>query len=207
MPTLPERILALLQHTPGLTDREIATQLSGRSAPQQPVNIAARSLAKRGHLLRAKRPDGLIGNYPSEKGAVLPTRIRQSSEKHDPNALSEDALKKALEGWLSSAGWTTEIAWGRKHGVDVRATRRNETWLFEVKGIGSLSAMRVNYFIGILGETLQRMKDPAAKHSIALPDVPQFRGLWNRLPALAKKRTEITMLFVSASGSVTELSS
>jgi hypothetical protein len=126
--------------------------------------------------------------------------------KHDPVSLSEEALKKGLEGWLTSAGWSTEIAWGKKHGVDVRATRRKETWIIEVKGLGSLSAMRVNYFIGILGETLQRMNDPSAKYSIALPDVPQFRGLWERLPTLAKKRTKITMLFVSASGSITELS-
>jgi len=65
--------------------------------------------------------------------------------------------------------------------------------------------MRVNYFIGILGETLQRMDDPASKYSISLPDVPQFRRLWSRLPHLAKKRTGITVLFISAKGEVTEM--
>jgi len=29
--------------------------------------------------------------------------------------------------------------------------------------------MRVNYFLGVLGETLQRMDDAQAKYSIALP--------------------------------------
>ena len=65
--------------------------------------------------------------------------------------------------------------------------------------------MRVNYFLGILGETLQRMDDLFAKYSIALPDVPQFHKLWERLPQLAKRRTEITALFVTAQGAVTEV--
>jgi hypothetical protein len=63
--------------------------------------------------------------------------------------------------------------------------------------------MRVNYFLAILGETLQRMDDPRAKYSIALPDVQQFRTLWQRFPHTAKERTEITALFVSEDGKVT----
>ena len=62
--------------------------------------------------------------------------------------------------------------------------------------------MRVNYFLAILGETLQRMSDPDANYSIALPDMPQFHGLWERLPMLAKERTKITALFVTRSGEV-----
>jgi hypothetical protein len=64
--------------------------------------------------------------------------------------------------------------------------------------------MRVNYFLAILGELLQRMDDEATKYSIALPDLPQFRGLWDGLPTLAKTRTGITALFVSQDGSVIE---
>jgi hypothetical protein len=45
--------------------------------------------------------------------------------------------------------------------------------------------MRVNYFLGALGEILQRMEDPTAKYSIALPDLQQFRNLWKKLPSLA----------------------
>ncbi len=65
--------------------------------------------------------------------------------------------------------------------------------------------MRVNYFIGILGETLQRMSDPDARYSIALPDLQQFRRLWDRLPELAKRRTQITAIFVSESGKVSHV--
>lgn len=66
--------------------------------------------------------------------------------------------------------------------------------------------MRVNYFIGILGETLQRMADPAARYSIAFPDLTQYRRLWERLPKLAKSRTGITMILVSKAGHVEHLS-
>ena len=62
--------------------------------------------------------------------------------------------------------------------------------------------MRVNYFLSALGETLQRMDDRNAKYSIALPDLQQFRSLWDRLPDLAKSRTEITALFVDEKGNV-----
>jgi hypothetical protein len=62
--------------------------------------------------------------------------------------------------------------------------------------------MRVNYFVAILGEMLQRMDDPNARYSIALPDLAQFRGLWERLPRLAKTRTRISALFVDAKGHV-----
>ena len=62
--------------------------------------------------------------------------------------------------------------------------------------------MRVNYFLSILGETLQRMDDPSAKYSIALPDMKQYRNLWARLPSLAKQRTKINMILVSKDGSI-----
>ena len=207
MASLPERILALLHRAPGLTDRQITNELSGHSAPQQPVNIAARSLAQRGRIVRAKRDDGLIGNYLATSSSVseAPQKRQKPGDPMTRESLSEDTLKRALWRWLSTEGWSSEIAWGRKHGVDILAQRGAATWIIEVKGHGSLSPMRVNYFLGILGETLQRMNDPAAKYSIALPDVPQFRGLWERLPRLAKERTQITMLFVTADGIVTEL--
>jgi len=62
--------------------------------------------------------------------------------------------------------------------------------------------MRVNYFLSILGEILQRMDDPEAKYSIALPDIKQFRLLWERFPSLAKKRTGISILFVDSNGKI-----
>ncbi len=198
--------MLLVGKTPGLTDRQITAQLLGASAPQQSVNIAARGLASKGRLVRRRRDDGVIGNFPVDAEAVhapLEARVRETS----PNAdLLEDRLKHHLREWLRSNGWEAEIAWGHEPGIDIRAFRDGKRWIIEVKGIGSRPEMRVNYFIGILGETLQRMDDPASKYSISLPDVPQFRRLWDRLPHLAKKRTEITVLFVDARGQVKEVS-
>jgi hypothetical protein len=205
MASLPQRILLLVSQTPGLSDRQIANHLQGVSAPQQPVNIAARGLAKKGRLIRRRREDGLIGNYligaveePMRKGP----KISPTASGED---LSEDRLKHHLREWLRSTGWEAEVAWGHERGIDIKAVRDERRWVVEVKGIGSRPEMRVNYFIGILGETLQRMNDPASKYSIALPDVQQFRRLWDRLPRLAKQRTQITALFVNGNGQVIEV--
>jgi hypothetical protein len=55
-------------------------------------------------------------------------------------------------------------------------------------------------------ELLQRTADPNAKHSIALPEMPQFRRLWERLPPLAKSTSSISALFVDKDGHVVEVS-
>lgn len=205
MATLPEQIIELIGKSPGMTDREITSALRNSSAPQQPVNIAARGLAEKGVVIRKKRHDGLIGNYLS--GQPLPaSKPQPAARKHDgKNHLSEDDAKEILRSWLEKDGWETKIAWGRSRGIDIEAKRESERWIIEVKGIGSRSEMRVNYFIGMLGETLQRMEDPSAKYSIAMPDVAQFRGLWTRLPSVAKSRTTITALFVADDGAVEEV--
>ena len=206
MATLPEQIVDLLGKIPGMTDREITNALRSSSALQQPINITARNLAKKGVVVRQERADGLIGNYLS--GQPLPSISRTSSDKErdGKNHLSEDEVKEILRVWLESDGWASEIAWGKAHGIDIDAERARERWIIEVKGIGSRSEMRVNYFISMLGETLQRMDDPNAKYSIALPNVKQFRNLWGRLPDLAKQRMRISAIFVSRDGSVEEVS-
>ena len=65
--------------------------------------------------------------------------------------------------------------------------------------------MRVNYFLHALGEILQRMNNKEAKYSIAFPDLKQFRNLWERLPQLAKERTQATALFINFDGKVEEI--
>jgi hypothetical protein len=204
MPTLAEQIISLIFKQPGMTDREITNELRGASAPQQPINQTARNLEAMEKLVRQKRPDGKIGNYPAgpEIPIVKPSQTRKTRDQSD--SLSEDKLKEHLEKCLVDKGWRTDIAWGNARGADIVATRGRDRWVIEVKGISSRPPMRVNYFLAILGETLQRMDDPRAKYSIALPDVQQFRTLWQRLPHIAKKRTGITALFVSEDGSVTE---
>ena len=143
-----------------------------------------------------------------DRFVLRPVAVRAVVRAHEPNAelgfISEDDVKRAVQSYLIENGWHCEVKWGQEHGIDIEAVRGESCWIIEVKGQGSRSEMRVNYFIGMLGETLQRMNDPRARYSIALPDIQQFRRLWERLPGLAKARTGITALFVDSSGKVTE---
>lgn len=199
MSSLRERVLRLLKGEDGLTDRQITDRLLGTGAPQQNTNQVCRRLAEQGHLIRRRAGDGLIRNWIGE----APVEAARPAPAAD--GASEDILKLLLQRWLVDTGWgVSRVAWGKEQGVDIEAVRGDQRWLIEVKGAGSRSAMRVNYFLAALGECLQRMSDPAARYSIALPDLPQFRGLWQRLPEVAKRRTGITCLFVDTRGGVDE---
>ena len=198
---LKERILELVASEPGLSDRQLADRLLGPDRPQQPVNIAARELVAARLLHRTPRSDGILGNYGT--GAELPpppAPVALTAAK--TSDMSEDQVKAAISVWLERDGWDVDVRWGRERGIDIEAHRGKERWVIEAKGCGSRQPMRVNYFIGMLGETLQRMDDGDAQYSIALPDMKQYRGLWSRLPRLAKDRTTISMLFVAEDGSV-----
>ena len=207
--TLKQRILEVISQQPGLTDREITEIVKGRGEQQQAVNQACRQLEMGHVLVRRRRNDGLIGNYRNAQ-AGIPTH--GSPLEGDPplgqrnasDAMSEDQLKKALLEWLERDGWKVRVAWAKTRGIDLEATKENKRWVIEAKGSGSRPEMRVNYFLAVIGELLQRMTDSTTRYSIALPDLAQFRGLWNRLPPVAKERTEMTALFVSVDGNVTE---
>lgn len=200
---LKERILSAVDEEPGLTDRQLADALLGQSAPQQAVNQAARALVDAGTLTRSKRPDGRVGNFPT--GVALPPRAAVRRDADQATGMTEDEVKAGVAGWLERDGWTVVVRWGHERGIDIEATRDGERWVIEAKGSGSLQPMRVNYFISMLGETLQRMDDPSARYSIALPDMTQYRGLWDRLPRLAKSRTTISILLVEDDSTVTHL--
>jgi len=206
MSTLAERIVRLLENNPGLTDREITDSLRSHSEPQQPINQKCHDLEDRGALVRRKRSDGLIGNYlASQAGDYVAGRRDESDHKSTNDNLSEDDVKRFLEKWLVREGWQVQVAWGHSQGVDIEARQGTKRWVIEVKGGGSLQPMRVNYFLGVLGELLQHMDNPDASYSIAFPDMQQFRRLWERLPALAKNRTGISALFVDKNGNVVRL--
>lgn len=204
MATLKDRIIDLLEKEGGISDREITDKLMGKEAPQQSVNIMCRNLEQKGIITRI-RVDGKIRNCLANGIPQPPIRlVEEKVHIQNVELLSEDMLKKHLEKWLIQNGWKAEVAWGHQQGIDICAEKENKRWIIEVKGIGSRQPMRVNYFLSILGETLQRMDDPNAEYSIALPDMQQYRNLWNRLPHLAKQRTEISILFVDEHGIVTQ---
>ena len=206
MSTLRERFATAVTESAGLTDRELTDRLLGASVGQQAVNQVARALAVQGRITRSPRADGKIGNYSAGAPAPDNAPARLPSVEDASSGLSEDDVKRRLKDWLEADGWQAEVKWGRDRGIDIQASRGSEVWIIEAKGCGSLNAMRVNYFLGMLGETLQRMDNPAARYSIALPDMKQYRGLWARLPQLAKSRTQISVLLVAPDGGVAEVS-
>lgn len=203
MANMKERIIDLLRENGGLSDREITDTLITKGAAQQPINQICHDLESQGFIVRSKQ-DGRIKNFLTNN---LPKSIDELQGKksvaENDQLLSEDFLKKHLENWLIQNGWKVQVAWGHSQGIDICAIQDNKRWVIEVKGEGSRQPMRVNYFLAILGETLQRMNDPESDYSIALPDLKQFRNLWDRLPNLAKQRTGISILFVDSSGKIT----
>jgi len=116
MATRRERILRLLEHTDGLTDREITDQLEGHSAPQQPINILCRNMADKKILIRKKRRDGLIGNYlvknakptlknkPRENSNTFPT-TKPSFEKAQVKQPGESLQKLISLGFEQVGRW------------------------------------------------------------------------------------------------------
>ncbi len=205
MATMKQRIVELLRQKVGLSDREITDTLIAKGASQQSINQICRDLEKQGIVVRSK-VNGRIKNYLAGNqvtSTIDPQETNETTEK--VLFLSEDSLKKHLEKWLTLNGWKVQVAWGHAQGIDICATQGDKKWMIEVKGEGSRQPMRVNYFLGVLSETLQRMDDPLAEYSIALPDLQQFRNLWKRLPNLAKSRTGITILFIDRDGNVTHI--
>ncbi len=122
-----------------------------------------------------------------------------------PNPLEEDEVKDLLRKHLESRGWQVKVKAARVHGIDVEATNGTERWIIEAKGwAGGSEQQQGNYFLNALGEALQRMEEEHVKYSVAFPDIPRYRGLWERLPALAKRRTGVTCLFVTKEGDVVQ---
>ena len=119
--------------------------------------------------------------------------------------MSEDEVKSSVKKWLESYGWDASIQWGRSFGIGVEALRGEARWIIEARGCEELQIMRVSFFLALLGETLQAMSDEDAKYSVAFPDTPKYRYLWQDLPILAKERTGITALFVDTGGRVEEV--
>lgn len=195
-------IVDRVREFPGESEIQIARALLGPDAVQQQVNAEMRRLVASGILLRDEGTSPY--RYRLNDGSMVSTST-PSPKVPVVEALSEDEIKRVLKARLESEGWITVIKMGHERGIDIEANRNGARWIIEVKGPGSLQPMRVNYFLAILGETLQRMDDPSARYSIALPDLPQFRGLWTRLPLLAKERTTIDALFVHPDGSVEEV--
>ena len=110
--------------------------------------------------------------------------------------LSEEQVKTIINDYYIALGYKTTVAWGHFRGADIIAQKGEERVIIEVKGCGSRPQMRVNYFISILGEMLQRMDNEDCEYYIAFPKMKQYINLWQKLPTLAKQRTKIRLILV-----------
>lgn len=199
MATVEQKIVEVVSRIPGLSQTQIAREIYGPDGYQQQVNQHLSVLVGRG--LIKKEGDSRFKYFPGKE--IFPEPAKSTSKPSETEInLTEDQIKVVLKEWLEADGYTVKVAMGKQQGIDIEATRNEERWVIEVKGPGSRDAMRVNYFLAILGETLQRMGDENSRYSIALPDMQQYRNLWARLPKLAKQRTRIDAMFVNSDGKV-----
>jgi len=118
--------------------------------------------------------------------------------KKCPFRIEEDEVKNAIGLMLKADGWTIRrMALRQRHGADIEATHDSlGTMIIEAKGEGSLNAMRVNYFLMILGELLQKMDNPDKQYGIGLPAYRQFANLIVKLPLWIKQYLKLKVFLV-----------
>ncbi len=190
--TLAERILAELDRSGvPLDDDQLAVRLG---VIRQKDNQAARRLSEQGRLVRRSEPGAKITNRLAT-GPLPPTE--PPAPKTQPSSLlTEDEVKTAVRDCLAAEGYEVSVAWARTRGIDIDARRTEDRIILEAKGEAALQPQQVNYFLGALGELVQRMSDPDARYGLALPDNPQYRGLVRRLPHVAWERLKLVVFFV-----------
>jgi hypothetical protein len=162
----------------------------------QAVNQACRQLERRG-LIKRPKISGRIVNVGADATVV---GHEATGSPRSATHLAEDDVKRAMGDLLQSWGFAVTIAWGRSRGIDIEARRGAKRWVIEAKGSAPPGPQQVNYFLGALGELVQRMSDDAAHYGLAVPDGPQYRGLVRRLPELARRRIDLTVFFVRREG-------
>jgi hypothetical protein len=198
-----------------LAEFEVLGRLTGRVdfAPSEvlaQVRVAGsvyKDSTVRTHVVAHMVEDGtLIRTSP---GRYRLSRLRHRHAESGPptsvdrnERITEDAVKTAVAAWLEATGWTVDVRWGRTRGIDLDARRGAERLVIEAKGEAPAGPQQVNYFLNALGELIQRMSDPHARYALALPDHPQYRGLVDRLPSLARERMLLDVFFVDGSGVV-----
>jgi hypothetical protein len=193
--TIAERILEAIRYAP-LDDDVLAERL--RVSQRQSINQAARRLEALGRLRRYIGPDGKIINSLIDENAPPSLAESPSPPLALPNSLlTEDEVKAAVHDHLAAQGFEVVIAWGRIRGIDIDARHPDgPRYVIEAKAEVALQPQQVNYFIGALGELVQRMDDPNATYGLALPDNRQYRGLVARLPTLARRRLGLVVFWV-----------
>ena len=169
---------------------------------RQAVNQAARRLEAQGRLRRFTGPDEKTINALPDSPAQQPSEPTPPSVVlggSDHSRITEDEVKEAVRAHLTARGFEVAVAWGRVRGIDIDARHPDgRRYLIEAKAeVGKNGPQQVDYFVGMLGELVQPMDDVQASYGIALPGNRQYRGLVNRLPALAKEWLGLAVFWVS----------
>lgn len=199
MSELGDRVLDAIRYGP-LDDDVLARRLG--VAHRQAVNQQARRLVAQGRLRRFAGPEGKIVNALPD-GAVEQidetTRVETPPPHGEITRITEDEVKEAVRAYLAGRGFDVAVAWGRVRGIDIDARHPDgRRYVIEAKAeVGKNGPQQVNYCLGMLGELVQRMDDAHACYGIALPSNRQYRGLVDRLPALAKQRLQLAVFWVS----------
>jgi hypothetical protein len=185
--TLDERIRAILADGATRDDDELAALLG---TVRQNVNVAGRRLAAAERIYRASGANGKIVNScnPLPEVATSAPLVTGGVRGLNDPLITEDEIKRAVKEHLEAGGYRVEVKWGHVQGIDLVATGPAGQVVIEAKGEAMLQPQQVNYFLGSIGELVQRLDDPNAIYALALPDNPQFRGLVRRLSALARER-------------------
>lgn len=191
MPTLADRILELLRQGVELDDDEIAARLG---VTRQQINQTCRRLESQGIVRRQRGPSGKIVNRRIDDRVP---KLKPPPRVSVGDFITEDEVKTAMKAHLEAQGYHVEVMWGKERGIDIDARRPDGRLILEAKGEVASQPQKTNYFLGALGELLQRMSDERATYGLALPDNATFRGLVNRLPRLAKERLRLRVFLVA----------
>src|SRR5690348_14227415 len=103
-----------------------------RNAPGGPVSSAGTPLVRigRGEYVLASAAT-VPGGDSTGPGLLLPA---PAAGRGRAASLSEDEVKQGAKEYLEAAGFHVTVAWGRQHGIDIRAVSGAEIMLLEAKG-------------------------------------------------------------------------
>ncbi|MBE3603993.1 hypothetical protein IMX07_10195 [bacterium] len=119
--------------------------------------------------------------------------------------MNEQEVVEHLATWLQNNGWNVVRANHRGPGFDIEARQGLNRWFIEAKGDyhGDEPNNRMN-FNQALGFVLNNRQYPDAKYSVAFPDIPFYRRLWQRSPQAGRFPVN-SCLLVSNGAAVDEL--
>ena len=199
MATIAERILEAIRYAP-LDDDVLAKRLG--VSQRQSINQVARRLESQHRLKRYVGRDGKIVNALADGPLSNEPEEPPAIQRGDGTRITEDEVKLAVRDHLAGQGYDVTVAWGRTRGIDIDARHPGgRRIIIEAKAeVGTSGPQQVNYFLGMLGELVQRMDDDQAEYGIALPRNRQYEGLVERLPRLAKDRLRLVVFWVTRDG-------